>query len=192
VRSMERVISYIINSMLAKGVIEEKQRAVTAYGLDLLLSTVISLTVLIVIGNMLGQGMQTICFLIPVILFQGFGGGYHCQTHLRCWALMVCSLVFALFVLQSLPAGILVLGAVFSGYPILAIAPVQNVRAPFSERFGRRMHRILVGIYAGSFMAAGMLQIFMGAMKPILSALSVSGISIGGAYWHNKKRLKSI
>lgn len=125
-RSMERVISYIINSMLAKGVIEEKQRA------------------------------------------------------------------FALFVLQSLPAGILVLGAVFSGYPILAIAPVQNVRAPFSERFGRRMHRILVGIYAGSFMAAGMLQIFMGAMKPILSALSVSGISIGGAYWHNKKRLKSI
>lgn len=61
---MERIINHIINVMLAKGVIDEKQRAVTAYGLDLLLSTVISLTALVVIGNMLGQGMQTICFFI--------------------------------------------------------------------------------------------------------------------------------
>ncbi len=44
---MENMISHIINAMLAKGIIEDKQRAVIAYGLDLLLSTVISLTILV-------------------------------------------------------------------------------------------------------------------------------------------------
>lgn len=189
---MESVIGYIINAMLEKGVIEEKQRAVIAYGLDLLLSTVISLTVLVVIGNVLGQGMRTVCFLAPLVLFQGFGGGYHCQTHLRCWTLMVCSLLFALFMLQKLPMGLLVLGAVFSGYPILVIAPVQNAKAPFSERFGKRMHRILVGIYVGSLGVAGALNIFMGDAKPILSAVILSGISIVGAYWHNKNSAKNL
>lgn len=81
---MERIINHIINTMLVKGVIEEKQKSVIAYGLDLLLSTVISMTVLLAIGFVLSQGGQTICFLIPLVLFQGFGGGYHCQTHLRC------------------------------------------------------------------------------------------------------------
>lgn len=182
---MERIINHIINVMLAKGVIDEKQRAVTAYGLDLLLSTVISLTALVVIGNMLGEGMQTICFLIPQVLFQGFGGGYHCQTHLRCWALMVCSLLFALLVLQRLPAGLLVLGTVLSAYPILVIAPVQNPRAPFSEGFGRRMHRIVVWLYLGSLAAAGGLQFFSGDAGSVLSAIILSGVSITGAYWHN-------
>lgn len=80
---MERMISRIIDAVLAEGVIEERQRAVMACGLDLLLSTVISLTILIVIGNVLGQGIQTACFLFPLTLFQGFGGGCHCQTYLR-------------------------------------------------------------------------------------------------------------
>lgn len=178
---MENMISHIINAMLAKGIIEDKQRAVIAYGLDLLLSTVISLTILIVIGNVLGKGVQTICFLVPLVLFQGFGGGYHCQTHLRCWTLMVCGLLTALFVLQKLPVMLLFLGAAISAYPILAIAPVQNAKAPFSESFGKRMHRILIGIYAGSFGLAGIFS-----AKPILSAIILSGVSIVSAYWHNK------
>ena len=36
------------------------------------------------------------------------------------------------------------LGAAISACPILAIAPVQNAKAPFSESFGKRMHRISV------------------------------------------------
>ena len=67
---MERLISRIIDAMLAEGAIEERQRAVTAYGLDLLLSTAISLTVLMAIGIVLGQGVQAICFLVPLVLFQ--------------------------------------------------------------------------------------------------------------------------
>ena len=204
---MVDMISHIINAMLAKGIIEDKQRAVIAYGLDLLFSTVISLTILIFIGNVLGKGVQTICFLVPLVLFQGFGGGYHCQTHLRCWTLMVCGLLAALFVLQKLPVMLLLLGAAISEYPILAIAPVQNAKAPFSEGFGRRMHRILVGIYAGSFGLAGTflllsgelqpssgalqplsgaLQPLSGAAKPILSAILLSGVSIVSAHWLNK------
>lgn len=100
--------------------------------------------ILIVIGNVLGKGVQTICFLVPLVLFQGFGGGYHCQTHLRCWTLMVCGLLAALFVLQKLPVMLLFLGAAISACPILAIAPVLNAKAPFSESFGKRMHRISV------------------------------------------------
>lgn len=190
---MERLISRIIDAMLAEGAIEERQRAVTAYGLDLLLSTAISLTVLMAIGIVLGQGVQAICFLVPLVLFQGFGGGYHCQTHLRCWALMACGLLAALLVLQKLPEALLALGAAISAYPILAIAPVQNAKAPFSEGFGRRMHRVLVGIYAGSFALAGICLLLSGILqpsvivaKPILSAIILSGISIFGAYWHNK------
>lgn len=189
---MERIINHIINTMLVKGVIEEKQKSVIAYGLDLLLSTVISMTVLLVIGFILGQGVQTICFLIPLVLFQGFGGGYHCQTHLRCWAVMVCSLLFALLVLQNLSTGLLVLAAALSSYPILIIAPVRNPRAPFSEEFGRRMHRIVVWIYVGSLAAAGGIQVFIGDPRPVLSAVILSGVSILGAYWHNAMPIRDV
>lgn len=63
---MERMISRIIDAMLAEGGIEERQRAVMTYGLDLLLCTVISL-ILIVIGNVLGQEIQmsASCFRSP-------------------------------------------------------------------------------------------------------------------------------
>ena len=190
---MERLISRIIDAMLAEGAIEERQRTVIVYGLDLLLSTAISLTVLMAIGIVLGQGVQAICFLVPLVLFQGFGGGYHCQTHLRCWTLMACGLLAALLVLQKLPEALLALGAAINAYPILAIAPVQNAKAPFSESFGKRMHRILVGIYAGSFGLAGTFlllseefQTLVGVAKPILSAIILSGASMVSAYWHKK------
>ena len=174
----ERMIESIVDHMLEKGIIEEKCRAIICYGLDLFISSVISLTIFLTVGWVIGQGSRMTCLLAAFIPIQSFGGGYHCQTHFKCWMLTACGLLATLAAMQCLSVGAFAVGAAMSAFPILKIAPVRNEKAHFSDAFGEKMHRIVSVVYVVELSVAGLIYSIGMDAKPILGAVILAGVSI--------------
>lgn len=184
---MDKIVNLCITMMLEYKVIDEQQKDIMVYGLDLLFSSMVSLASFILLGFCLNREIETIWLLITFIPLQSFGGGYHCQTHFRCWLLMMAGYLTAMFVLVKIPAVILWGGSVLGGYSFLKLAPVENPKAMFGEIFGNRMRKIVVCIYFAALLSAG---IVLGAGTEwhtvILSGVVLSAISIIGAKVKNK------
>ena len=176
---MDKWIHTCVTTMLEYKIIEKKQKAIMIYGLDLLFSSIISLLAIILCGIALNVEMQTLWLLMVFILLQSFGGGYHCKTHLRCWLLMLAGYLISVFGLIQLPVPVLWCGALLAAYPFLRLTPVEHVKAPFGEEFGKRMHEIVVGLYYIALIIAAVgIWMKWGFEKPILAAVIMSGVSI--------------
>lgn len=176
---MKKIVNAWVGMMLSYGVIDKKQRAVMIYGLDLLLSSIVSVASFLVLGVLLGTGLQTVCFWGIFIPLQSFGGGYHCQTHFRCWLLMLVCYLGALYVIVPLPISILWCGALLASYSFVKLAPIENVHAPFSEAFRRKMHVGVLGVYILALVLAGLCcNGSTEIAKVILTAVLFSGTSI--------------
>ena len=81
---MKIMVRLCVLEMINQKIIEEKQYAVIAYGLELLLSSVVNILSILFIGAIVNRAGEIILLLLVSIPLQSFGGGYHCNTHLRC------------------------------------------------------------------------------------------------------------
>ena len=176
---MEKLINSCIGAMLEYKVIDEQQRTVMEYSLDLLFSSVVSLLSFALLGIIFDVEMQTFILLMTFIPLQSFGGGYHCQTHFKCWMLMMVTYILSIFVLMKLPLIVLWCGAVLGAYPFLKWAPIENPRAPFGEEFGKRMRSIVIAVYFIALLVAAVAS-WGGSecVEPILTGVIMSGVSI--------------
>lgn len=179
---MEKLISSCVTAMVARNVIEKEKQQVIVYGLDLLFSSVISLMSFVVLGVILGKEIETLILLAIYIPLQSFGGGYHCETHFRCWLLMMVGYLVAVFGMMNLPSQLLWTGALMNAYSFFKLAPVENPKAPFSERFRGRMHCCVMSLYfVALILAAGVMWRRCELLGPILTAVVLSGVSIVSA-----------
>lgn len=189
---MDKIVSAYVSVMLECKVIDEQQKEVMVYGLDLLFSSIVSLLSFIFLGLCLDKGMQTFWLLIVFIPLQSFGGGYHCQTHLRCWILMMVGYLVAMFVLVKLPIIVLWSGALAGGYSFLKIAPIENPKATFGKTFRRKMQKIVVGIYIVALSLAVISMVYRVEWnKTVLVAVILSAFSIVSAQikFESEKRI---
>lgn len=176
---MEKIVSACASAMIDYGVIDKKQRGIILYGLDLFFSSIISLISLILIGYILNIEAQTICFLGIFIPLQSFGGGYHCKTHFRCWLLMLVCYLISMYVVMCLPMFLLCSASILVSYAFLKLAPVENVKAPFSDAFRIKMHAIVVCVYFVALLCAiVLLRYNLIFSRTILAAVILSGTSI--------------
>jgi len=60
------------------------QMAVYAYAMEILLGSLIKITLIIVLALILGIFKTTLIFLFTFALFRWLGGGVHCSTYLSC------------------------------------------------------------------------------------------------------------
>ena len=85
--AMEKVVRLFVSKMIEQNVIEEQRRAVISYGLELFFSSVINILSILLISVLINREGGIILLLLVSVPLQSFGGGYHCNTHLRCWIL---------------------------------------------------------------------------------------------------------
>ena len=179
---MERLVGWSVTVMLENQVIEEEQRDVIFYGLDLLYSSIISMLSFVFFGLLLKQITVTMILLLFFIPLQSFGGGYHCQTHFRCWLLMMIGYIFAIFVLLKLPIYILLIVALVGSPAALVFAPIENPEAPFGEDFRRKMRKIFMAVFFVALILVALLSVsHMMIAGPILVAVILSEVSITSA-----------
>lgn len=173
--------------MLEYEVIDARQTDVMVYGLDLLFSSIVSLASFVLLGFCLGRERETFWLLITFIPLQSFGGGYHCQTHFRCWLLMLVGYFIAMYIIIKIPAILLWGGAMLGAYSFMKLAPIENPNALLGDVFRKKMRRIVVCIYWTTLLLAGIIQgVEQNYYAVILAAVILSASSILGAYTKNK------
>lgn len=79
-----------------KGWISEDEQDIYEYGFDITIYTVWSTAVLLLIGFLLHQTVPAIILVFGFYTFQTIGGGYHANTHFRCFSTMVFGLLTGL------------------------------------------------------------------------------------------------
>ena len=145
---MIRAIAKAIVTRLERhGAIRPAERDIYIYGCDTALYTAISTLGLLALGAGFGRLWETVVCVSLFYLNQSFGGGYHADTHLRCFLTMAAGLViFMLSFYLPLPQGIAILAGYLSLTALYAIPLVLHKNKAYltrhKEKLIRRSRRI--------------------------------------------------
>lgn len=81
-----------INYLVDHKIITSEVRNEYLYGFELLLYTITSTSILLLIGILFQNVVETIIIIIVFYSCQTYGGGFHAKTHIACLATMVIGL----------------------------------------------------------------------------------------------------
>lgn len=140
---LDKCASGLADLLSAHQIVKTEDKDIYAYGLEVLLSTLVNSTILVILGLLLGLFPETLIFIGAYGAMRVFTGGYHARTHLGCiatfTAIYLTSMVLVRYtpdVLRTWPA--LLISLVCLVY-IWIVAPVEHVNRPFEgkeyERF---------------------------------------------------------
>lgn len=175
---MDVITNSLCAIMVSRGIVRRDQCELIRYGLDLLFFSVGSIFSFLWIGAVVQKLGETVLLLCTFIPLQSYGGGYHCQTHLRCYTMMITMLFVAIILLINVPVYILWLLTAVCFYPALILAPVQHKKAPFSQTFRHEMKKIERLCFGLAVLSAMLIGAAGGNPSPILSGIILSGVSI--------------
>jgi accessory gene regulator B len=140
----------------------EDDKSIYRYGLQILYSYIINVTVILTISALFGKFYETAIMIFVFAVFQVFNGGYHAKTKIKCSALMVLGSI-AGNVLASIIQGneiAMIASAVVLSIVVVAVGPVANARHPVSKTTFNRSKRIArIAVLASLFSVALMLGI---------------------------------
>ena len=178
---MEIMARLCVLKMINQKIIEEKQSAVIAYGLELLFSSVINILSILFISVIINRVRGTLLLLVSIPL-QSFGGGYHCNTHLRCWVLTTGGYLIAVLGAVYLPSEVMLGTAFICMYPFLKFSPIEHPKAPFGEKFKNKMKKVVRIVYFIGIIISLMFLLFKSEKaRFILAGISLEGFSVSCA-----------
>lgn len=127
-------------------------REISAYGIEISLSTVTNYILILMIGICLHSFFSVAVFAVIFNTFRKYMGGYHCTTYFRC-NITFCSIFTLVLTLSRLLCGVLNISMVimillFCGYGIWYWGPVENTYKPISIEQQEHCHTIAKVIYA--------------------------------------------
>ena len=74
----------IADFLFSKDAITEEEKEVCAYGMELIISGIISVALVIIIGLITGSIWYAVVYNIMMIVIRLYTGGYHADTHVGC------------------------------------------------------------------------------------------------------------
>ncbi len=89
-------IQRLTDHLILKQYIPSEDREIYEYGFDILFYTVWSTLALLLVGFVLKQFWNAVIIVLGFYTFQSFGGGYHADSHLKCFLTMICGLLAGL------------------------------------------------------------------------------------------------
>lgn len=126
---------------------DERARQIYCYGIEVVLSNVITSLTVLLIGQLMGRLICSIIYLAIYSSLKVTCGGYHARTQLRCWVISIMSFVATVFladVTLGLPVGrfpwiiVLVLCTIY----ILLSPPVMNSNHPVAKKTVQKNKKI--------------------------------------------------
>ena len=150
---MESKLAHILCKYLLKsGTIPRDLFDVYVYGIELLLSFIISVGTILLLGLLSNNLIISVTYLIVFIFTRKYVGGYHASTHLNC---QICSLVVFIIVwlltnhIQTTSFTIFVVDLI--GLIIIALyAPIKNPYKPLTDRQARKCKHVGVLLFLAS------------------------------------------
>jgi Membrane protein putatively involved in post-translational modification of the autoinducing quorum-sensing peptide len=87
---LHTVSKYITSFFVENGIIENKEELdIYEYGFELLISSFVNIAVVFIMSLFLGKVLEAIAFFLAFIPLRMFAGGYHANTHFRCFIILL-------------------------------------------------------------------------------------------------------
>jgi accessory gene regulator B len=187
---IDRLIGSVADSWVRRDIIEADERDVCVYGLDLIVSTCLNISALLLAGLAAGLFAETAAFLCVMLPLQSYAGGYHADTHLRCFLLMLAGWLIVVPNAGFMPQRAAIGASVASCAVICAMAPVPNKNVNMSAAHRARLRRI-ARVLALAFAALSVLANALGAGrgKHLAAGLMFIACSMAAAWLKNRLSL---
>jgi len=141
---METIALKITNHIMDTCDVLEEDREIYLYGVDLLLFSVLNIFVLVTAGAFIGRTAETVILLSIFGFLQSVGGGFHAETHLRCFLCMLIGWAFIMwcFPLLLLYSSVSLVIAIIGLSLVFLLAPVEHPNAPASPKKQKMMLKL--------------------------------------------------
>jgi accessory gene regulator B len=150
-KRMTALIKKITRRWSEVGVIPQPDEDIYEYGLELLIHTILNLTVILTSAAVMGKVPESMAMLAVILPLQSYGGGYHAETHLRCFLIMYIGwwgVIFSLPYISPLAATI-VAGISIVIVHQLAPVPHVNVKMSAGQRLKMRKFARITALLGG-------------------------------------------
>lgn len=138
-----KLAKWICRRLRVKQVIDEEYVEVYVYGLELILSFLISTSIILAIGILFGQIISTLTFLATFIFVRQYTGGYHANSYISCKICTIISYGVSVILANVFPVPRLLFLALFTiGCVIIGFfGPIENMHKPLTDQ-EKRKHKI--------------------------------------------------
>lgn len=127
---LEKNCRNIVSFLLCKSLIQQDEYDWCVYALVSRTSTIISTSLMIIIGSIYATPLQTICFLLGILPLRRRLGGYHAKTPLACAILSVAVMLFSFACVKiAIRFNLIIILCValfISGIFVLFLKPIGN------------------------------------------------------------------
>lgn len=153
-----KLAKFISCKLVQQGIIDPEFEEVYVYGLELVLSFIISTSIILLIGVLSRNIGITLTFLLIFIALRRFTGGFHAATYLKCkiWTVSTYFIVLLLSIFCNIPIWsylpLSFLGFVF----ILLFGPIENIHKPLTKAI-KKKNKILSLILFSALIVFGLI-----------------------------------
>lgn len=142
---MYKVISNTITKKwINKGIIEQEDHEIYAYGIEIILSSIFGAMLVIVAGLVFSSLLHALIFLTILIPLRCYCGGYHANSYVKCNLSMVILFVFIAYVSKEFAPNCisLLIGLLICCGIVFLFAPVDNKNKVLSQS-EKKKHAII-------------------------------------------------
>ena len=129
-----------------KGVYHRDKIEEYAYGYELLISTILNLSMVLTIGALLCEALEAFVFTAGFAFLRTIAGGYHAKTHRACISIFSSVFLFFAITIKILPTGYvlpyIIVISLISSVIIYIEAPVAAPNKPLSMEKQKRLKRL--------------------------------------------------
>ena len=159
---METIARIMTDFLVSKNCVKEEDRAICQYGYEILLSTIVGYTIVLLLSALSGDLKEGIVFLMVFVITRMYTGGYHAKSYLSCNAcLAITYLIYEsiVFILEKSHGSIIFLFLMLAVYCVCTIwfTPIENVNKVLTMQKKKKYRNI-----------SQMLMIFWSALGSVL------------------------
>ncbi len=137
-------------------IIEAEEKEIYVYGLQLIIFTIMGITLILVLELILNKLFYSIIFLISFIPIRMYSGGYHASSYVKCNLTLISLYLVAMSAVIFTPSVYVIristIMAIITIYTILKYAPVDNENKRLTGNRKKRNKKITVFILFGFYL----------------------------------------
>lgn len=185
----------MVNTFLENQVIDEENTEAYKYGMELLVSQVISIGVVLILGILLGRVWETLLFLIFFIAIRVYAGGYHASCYRNCILGFSISYIGILFLGEWIRKEQLeyfvIVWLVLADIIIYILAPIEDRNKPLDSKeyieYRKKAQKNTIFMSSIIYVVYAFIPLMRDKMLYAALAISEIGILLLIGYVKNKK-----
>ena len=188
---IEKLTNYIVDCQIASGKIKEEEGSVYRYGYTLFFEKLINIVIALIICLITGKWLAVGLFLLAVIPFRSFAGGWHAKEFWQCAILSNLMIVIMLICIEKLCITKEIVYVIFEVITLLAlifIIPTQNPNKKLSQNELKKYKKVsfIIWLVQCCFFCLQKLSIFH---YNVVYSYYYSNRSGSSDYERNKKQI---